>query len=63
MLVQKVDQGQVADLVREFIREAGVSGRQVAEMTGMNRERVRRMIVSKEPSPPRDTVPVTPLTL
>ncbi len=51
MLVQKADQGQGADLVKEFIRETGVSGRQVAEMAGMNRERVRRIIVSKEPSP------------
>jgi len=50
-LAQDEDKGKLRDLITELIHETGVSRRQVAEMTGINRERVRRLFVSKEPSP------------
>ena len=45
------NQAVLAELVGELVRKCGLSGRKVAEITGINREKVRRMLVSKEPSP------------
>jgi putative transposase len=41
---------QVSELIKEMGKQ-GLSGRQIAELIGLNRELVRRIIVSKEPSP------------
>lgn len=38
-------------LVEELIQRTPLSGRQVAELTGLNREMVRKILLSKEPSP------------
>jgi REP element-mobilizing transposase RayT len=39
------------ELVEMLVRKSGASGRQVAELTGINREKVRRILVSKKTSP------------
>lgn len=39
------------ELVRELTLHAQVSGRQTAELLGLNREKVRKMVMSEEPSP------------
>lgn len=39
------------ELVRMLLANGGVSGRQIAQLTGINREKVRRIAVSVEPSP------------
>jgi putative transposase len=39
-----------AELIEILVRKSGISGREVAEITGINREKVRKILVSKEPS-------------
>jgi putative transposase len=39
-----------AELIETLVRKSGISGREVAEITGINREKVRRIFVSREPS-------------
>jgi REP element-mobilizing transposase RayT len=38
-------------LIKELARNTGLSGRQISNITGLNREKVRKIIVSQEPSP------------
>ena len=45
-----IDQAILVELVEELVRKCGLSGRKVAEITGINREKVRRLLVSTEPS-------------
>jgi putative transposase len=40
----------VAELIETLVYKSEISGREVAEITGINREKVRRILVSKEPS-------------
>jgi putative transposase len=40
-----------AELIETLVRKSGISGREVAEITGINREKVRKILVSKETSP------------
>jgi putative transposase len=49
--IQNKDKCKTTEIIKELIRETGVSGRQAAQITGINREKIRKMIVSKEPSP------------
>jgi transcription initiation factor IIE alpha subunit len=39
-----------AELIETLVRKSGILSREVAEITGINREKVRKMLVSKEPS-------------
>lgn len=39
-----------AELIQNLVRKSGISGRQVADLTGLNREKVRKIIMSLEPS-------------
>lgn len=50
-LNKDVNQTAAAALIRALVCKEGISGRQIAELTGINREKVRRIIVSVEPSP------------
>lgn len=43
--------GVASDLIKTLVYRSGISGREAAEITGINREKVRRILVSKEPSP------------
>jgi REP element-mobilizing transposase RayT len=38
-------------LVQTLASKSEISGRQIADLTGLNREKVRKIILSKEPSP------------
>ena len=44
------NQAVLCELIEELVRKCGLSGRKIAEITGINREKVRRIRVSKEPS-------------
>ena len=50
-LKRKENRSLAANLVRDLARVPQLSGRQIGELTGLNREMVRKMIVSVEPSP------------
>lgn len=41
---------KASEIIEKLVCETGMSGRQAAEMVGINREKVRRILVSKEPS-------------
>jgi DNA-binding phage protein len=40
----------ITELMKTLVCKSGMSGRQVAEITGINREKVRKILVSVEPS-------------
>lgn len=50
-LGKKENVGVTADFIRALLVHGGISGRQIAQLTGINREKVRRLAVSVEPSP------------
>jgi len=50
-LQRRDNRARVADLIKTIVHISGISGREVAEITGINREKVRRMLVSMEQSP------------
>lgn len=41
----------VRELIEMLMARSKISGRQIAQLTGINREKVRKMLVSLEPSP------------
>lgn len=50
-LCKNENQSVATELIQALIARSGISGRQIAHLTGINREKVRRMAVSMEPSP------------
>ncbi|SMC33489.1 REP element-mobilizing transposase RayT [Sporomusa malonica] len=50
--MQKIDGlPEMRDVLWRFMQETGLSVRKIAEIAGINRERLRKIVMSKEPSP------------